>query len=354
MQLTACCGGIASMGPEDPISSRPWPGFRRWSCFEAEVSDGTYLRYLRQSNRKKALVRGESTSRIACVCFRRLRDNLVQDRVARVVNLMSLGRMAIGVNMRLPVYVIHWNAPEWCAETVHSLRSSRGVEVDVTVIDNASEELPIVPESVKRIGMSKNVGFAGAANEALRLVDASGETEFFGIASHDVQVSPDCLAKCLLFATTHPHVGIFGPDFGENTAEQGWVSGSLMLLRTDCVEKIGAFDELFGSYCEEVDYCHRAIAHGWEIGFVEGATAHTHGSSDPSRARLLMNANFTLLAAKEGDWSRVLRRLAGMARRAIAEPGQGWAQSLVLSCKQLLRLSHRQLTARYQSGPPQT
>ena len=246
----------------------------------------------------------------------------------------------------MSVYVIHWNAPERCAETVASLLASGGVDISVTVIDNASERLPDLPNRVEIDQQPKNMGYAGAANRALLLASAEG-AEFFAITSHDIEVAPDAVRGCLEFAIAHPEYGILGLEGGgANDGSDGWLSGSFMLFRADCVADVGRFDALFGSYCEDVDYCHRAIAKGWKLGVPAGARASTRGTFHPERANVLMNANFTMLAAKEGDWRRVLRRLAGMLRRSITEPGNGWPQSFSLSCWQLLRLLRRRFRLR--------
>jgi hypothetical protein len=61
-----------------------------------------------------------------------------------------------------------------------------------------------------------------------------------------------------------------------------------------------------------------------------------------------MNANFTVLAAKEGTWRRVVVRLGGMLRRSFTEPGRGWARSFLISCRQLLGLFLR----KFSCSPP--
>jgi N-acetylglucosaminyl-diphospho-decaprenol L-rhamnosyltransferase len=242
--------------------------------------------------------------------------------------------------MLLPVFVIHWNAPDWCQETVTALRSSVGVDVSITVIDNGSTRLPSLSNDVVIDRRYANIGYSGAANHAIELATAQS-VPFFAVASHDVTVSPDCLEAMIRVASTDPSVGIVGPNFGQDTVVDGWVSGSLMLLRTACVRDVGMFDTIFGSYCEEVDYCHRASARGWQLAIAKEAIATTHGSRHPAQARLLMDANFTLLAAKEGDWRRVFRRIGGMAKRCITDPGGGWQWSLLLSMRQLARLIFR-------------
>jgi N-acetylglucosaminyl-diphospho-decaprenol L-rhamnosyltransferase len=231
------------------------------------------------------------------------------------------------------VFVIHWNAPERCAETVTSLLDSRGVDIAVTVIDNGSARLPDLPGQVMVEQLPQNCGYAGAANRALRL---SREAELVVIASHDVEVAPDCLMSLVRYARSRPRVGIVGPYMGADTVADRWIQGDLMLLRRTCVDEVGAFDELFGSYCEEVDYCHRALDRGWLLAIADGANASSTGRMHPRLAEVLMEANFIVLAAKEGCWGRAARNLVGLVRK------RRW-ESIRIAVVRLSRLGGRQL-----------
>jgi N-acetylglucosaminyl-diphospho-decaprenol L-rhamnosyltransferase len=49
--------------------------------------------------------------------------------------------------------------------------------------------------------------------------------------------------------------------------EVEWVSGSAMLLRREAIEEVGAFDEGYFMYVEDVDLCTRLRASGWKVMF---------------------------------------------------------------------------------------
>ena len=44
-----------------------------------------------------------------------------------------------------------------------------------------------------------------------------------------------------------------------------------MMLRRDCLDEVGLFDERYFSYCEEADLALRARRAGWKVGLVRGA-----------------------------------------------------------------------------------
>jgi GT2 family glycosyltransferase len=244
------------------------------------------------------------------------------------------------VSCRLPIYVIHWNAPDWCVETVEALLASTTVQPDVTVIDNASScAVPTFPRGVTLECLRKNIGYSGGANRALELFRRRTEP-FCCITSHDVHVSPDALELCVRFADGHPDYGILGLN-GEGLSgglvhDQDWISGTFLFLRRACVSTVGDFDQTYGSYVEDIDYCHRARAAGWKVGIVVSARATSQGSVDGRSALILTRANLTLLAAKEGRRRVVVVRVMGMVLRSITNPCEEWPGSLLLTIRKLV------------------
>jgi hypothetical protein len=71
--------------------------------------------------------------------------------------------------------------------------------------------------------------------------------------------------------------------------EADWTIGSFMLARFEAIDAVGAFDERFFVYSEEVDLCRRIHRAGWKIVHVPAVTLLHHGSSvravDPRMAR---------------------------------------------------------------------
>ena len=53
--------------------------------------------------------------------------------------------------------------------------------------------------------------------------------------------------------------------------------GAALLLRRAALEQVGAFDERFFMYFEEVDLCLRLHNAGWKVLFVPGAQVMHHG-----------------------------------------------------------------------------
>lgn len=198
-------------------------------------------------------------------------------------------------------YLVHWRAPEWCRESVLSVLASSGVSVSCTVINNEGEL--DLPAGVKIVETGSNLGFAGGANVALRLaLDATADYIFVGC--HDIRLGELALWKMALVLDNDPGLGIVGPALdgdGGSEPDLEWISGAGMLMRREVVVAV-RFNEKFGSYVEDVDFCYHARRLGWRVGRCEEANATTKGSVDEGRKLILMNANTIAWHLHEHDW----------------------------------------------------
>lgn len=202
----------------------------------------------------------------------------------------------------LPIVILHWNRAERCVGTVARFLAQ---EVDggvrIVVVDNGSapEALAIVragmPAGVELVELPANRGFGPGANAGFRHVldhPQPGDAGWVGLAPHDAEPAPDCLARMLTAVAERPRAGLACADFGDGatpvvdpyfggilapaTVAEGWEPaghphGTLMLARRQVLEEVGLFDERYFAYCEEADLALRAKAAGWETGLIRGA-----------------------------------------------------------------------------------
>jgi N-acetylglucosaminyl-diphospho-decaprenol L-rhamnosyltransferase len=233
--------------------------------------------------------------------------------------------------VRVPVFVIHYESPRWCEESVSSLTTSEGVDVDITVVHNGGE-IPQLPNTTKLIVPDHNLGFTGGANLGIREL-LNTDAEYVLIASHDLIVEPNTLSGMVATAQRHERCGIVGPRYSEpkhdrcriefddgDTIVDAWI-GACLLLKRACVEDVGEFDERFGSYLEDIDYCYRARDLGWEVR-VAPVVADTLGTQS-DRVHAIATANWTLFHLKRApslrDRTRLrLRMLSGYVRALLS------------------------------------
>ena len=202
----------------------------------------------------------------------------------------------------LPVVILHWNRPHRCVPTVERfLAQEVPGGVRVVVVDNGSdpEALALVraglPRDVELVALPRNRGFGPGANAGFRHIlthPRPDDGDWIGLAPHDAEPAPDCLARMLTTVGERPRAGLACADFGDGatpivdpyfggilapaTVTEGWQPaghphGTLMMARRVLLEEVGLFDERYFAYCEEADLALRAAAHGWETGLIRGA-----------------------------------------------------------------------------------
>jgi O-antigen biosynthesis protein len=217
----------------------------------------------------------------------------------------------------LSIIIVNYNVREFLEQALNSLQAALvGLTHEIWVVDNAStdgsvEWLASHFPQVRLIANSGNVGFARANNQAL----AQCNGRFICLLNPDTIVQENTFSSLLAFFEQHPRAGAVGckvlnPDgslqlacrrsfptpwvaltkiiglatlfprsriFGrynltyldpEQSAEVEAISGSFMLIRRETVEQVGLLDEAFFMYGEDLDYCYRIRAGGWQIHYV--------------------------------------------------------------------------------------
>ncbi len=229
--------------------------------------------------------------------------------------------LSIGDDPLQPIaaYVVHWHASDWCQETVATLHASIGVTVDVTVINNGGRlDLGC---TVQVQEMPCNVGFAAAANVALSYF-RERDLPFCFIGCHDIQLAEGALAEMARALERSPTLGVVGPafddsDISSDLVDLEWISGSGLLIRRAVAENI-SFDETYGSYVEDVDFCFRVRDRGWTVARVPNAKATTHGSIDARAAYVLMHGNTLLFFLRRRHFRAFAGRCRLLLRDAVA------------------------------------
>jgi GT2 family glycosyltransferase len=212
--------------------------------------------------------------------------------------------------------------PSRPGEAVSSLHP---LAYDVFVVDNGSTDgsPAMVADEFPRVRLlapGENRGFAAANNLAIREADA----RYLLVLNPDTEVLGDAPAALVRFMDEHPRVGAAGgrllnPDLSfqhscfrfPNLAmsffdffplnhrlvnsrlngryPRAWYArsfpidhplGACMIVRAEIPQRLGAFDEGYFMYAEEVDWCYRIKQAGWEIAYTPDAeTIHYAGAS---------------------------------------------------------------------------
>lgn len=219
---------------------------------------------------------------------------------------------------RVAVVVLDWNGGAETLACLDSVLATRFRPLDVWLVDNASRA-PVLDEArrrhpeVRTIANPSNLGYAGGNNVGIRQALAAG-ADFVLILNNDARLRPDTVDEMVAVARRDARIAAVGAKvlrledprrlwmaWGEVTYRQSlvrlvgeneldgpavsaerdvdWVSGAAILLARPALLALGAFDEDFFAYHEEVDWCASAREQGWRVVYAPRAVALHRGQA---------------------------------------------------------------------------
>lgn len=201
------------------------------------------------------------------------------------------------------IIVVNWNGAKVLKNCLESISKIEYRNWELVVVDNGStDQSNKLYESLKLknkkiIKNEKNLGYAKANNQGFR--KASGK--YILLLNNDTKVKKDFLTILVSYLEKNPEVGVVQPKIAlmdnpqlldnsgafltstgflehwgymakdseefNQTTQVFSTKGACMLIRKELVEKIGLFDEDFGSYFEETDFCWRVWLTGRRVIF---------------------------------------------------------------------------------------
>jgi len=247
---------------------------------------------------------------------------------------------------RVFAIVVTFNGGEVTRDCVSSLQQGCHADLSILVVDNASTKVEQADlharwdgePDIEVITLLENRHFAGGVNAGAARALADGATHLFFL-NNDTVIEPGCIDLLLQEATENPEAGIYGPallDLGDRHAISlgeryaawslalpravlrvrsasassypvGGIMGSAILVSADCLRQVGPYREDLLVYYEEVDFCLRARALGFQPHIVsdaivlhDGMRGFTSGLQ-PYAARLKIR-NQLRLAYDHGGW----------------------------------------------------
>ncbi len=276
---------------------------------------------------------------------------------------------------RLSILIVNWNTREDLLACLGSLRAALiAVPHEVIVVDNASRDgsadaMAAEFPAYRLVRAPRNLGFAGGNN--LGIAEARGELLL--LLNPDTLVAPGQLERLVAYLDEAPRVGIVAPRlvYGDGSFQLSatpfvtpadvyfefarfpralqpraqreprrlytfdplapravdTVMGAAFLIRRQVVAAIGPLDEGYFMYGEEMDWCWRAKAAGWEVHWLPTAEVTHLGGRAAARVPYEMLAHrfastFRFLRLHQGvgaAWlARALLALAALQNALLA------------------------------------
>lgn len=232
---------------------------------------------------------------------------------------------------RVDVGVVTWNSAALTAEAVgRLLGTDQGADLRLLVWDNASTDgtaqaVRSVAPDATIIESDENIGFARAVNRLILHSDAP----WFLALNSDAWPEPGAVGAMVETARNHPQAAAVAPRLlrpdgslehsthpfpslklaamdalglrvmlPKRTAEAlflegawqhdrlrpiDWAVGAALLMRRDALERVGPFDERFFLYNEDLQWCFKARACGFEVWFEPEAVVRHVGNFSGAR-----------------------------------------------------------------------
>jgi GT2 family glycosyltransferase len=232
--------------------------------------------------------------------------------------------------IELAIIIVNFRTAALTEDCLRSLESEIGPAMQVVIVDNASgdgsaERLErVIAERgwfrwARLIRSPRNGGFAAGNNLGIRAIRAAA----YLLLNSDTIVRPGALAGLLAAARARPDAGIIGPGLldgrGEfdqsffrqpapasefirssNTGlvarwlerfdlilprtdrplEVDWLGFACVLVQGTVIEQVGLLDEGYFMYFEDIDYCRRVRAAGYNVLYwPEPKVVHLQGGS---------------------------------------------------------------------------
>jgi hypothetical protein len=223
----------------------------------------------------------------------------------------------------LSIVIVTWNAREVLLPAIDSVfREVKGVSYEVLVSDNDSRDgsadaVEAEFPDARVIRNSKNLGFAGGNNVALR--EAQGR--YIILLNSDTITHGGAFERMVSYMDAHPEVGACGPQLLNpdgskqncfhnfpslateilnvsllkilNPArypskkqsfaqpiEVDAVLGACLLVRREVIARVGLMDDGYFFFLEETDWCARIEEAGWKVVHIPDARiTHLFGES---------------------------------------------------------------------------
>ena len=204
----------------------------------------------------------------------------------------------------LTVIIVHFKTPFHLDLCLQSLDASKGVNLDIIVVDNDSGDL-LPDDLINRYDKvtwllnRRNLGFGAGINAALHLI----RSEHVLILNPDTILGESTLHNAMGIFATKPDIGAIGIRFIDgtghilpeakrnlptpqialqklmsmdsnyyathlNATETGEVevlTGAFLLMKTNLIQDLNGFDEHFFMYGEDIDLCLRIKQSGYRL-----------------------------------------------------------------------------------------
>jgi GT2 family glycosyltransferase len=183
---------------------------------------------------------------------------------------------------------------------VESVLAQVDVDCDIVVVDDGSK-VSYAHEGVQIIRYEEPHGNTHSINAGIKFFD--NKYKYIMNLDNDIELEPNAIKELVTVMESQPSVAIAGSlritnrngkeiRFGHSIDLRGscitlkssciaylcfWVSGCSVLMRSSVIQEIGMFDKRFENYCQDAEWCLRALINDYSVAMVPRSIAHHVG-----------------------------------------------------------------------------
>lgn len=204
------------------------------------------------------------------------------------------------MNRQVCAVILNYNQSEAARRAADELKQSRDVDIDVLMVDAASEsdDRDLLRQHFgqdRLLLLPENRGYAGGMNAGIRFWQKCAPGTPILLVTPDARVAADVAFALLQELQADARIGAVGPVVvyrdapkrrigagGAVDARRGrirllgeiqaptpydadWIEGCCVMLRPEAIDQVGGFDEEYFLYYEEIDLCQRLWRADWRV-----------------------------------------------------------------------------------------
>ena len=211
---------------------------------------------------------------------------------------------------RVSIVILNWNSYQVTLDCLLSLRKMDYRNFEVVLVDNGSvdgspEKLQETVPEIRLIRNPANLGFAGGCNVGIRDALRRG-TDYVLLLNNDTIVAPDFLTQLVHVTESDEKIGAVSPKilffdhpdrlnyaggehrrwrlfpkvFGlrhlddgryDRLREVSFLTGCAFLIKAEVVRKIGALEEVYFHFYEDIEWAFAVLKAGYKAVYVPSA-----------------------------------------------------------------------------------
>ncbi len=208
-------------------------------------------------------------------------------------------------NPKVGIVICNWNKKEYVLNCIKSVIEQEYDDYDLYVVDNASTDgsVEAIRENFPQVNLivnEENLGGSGGFNTGLKRIMAEGKYKYTYLLDNDVVLDNNALKELVTTMERDPQTGIVGsaiyqmdhPDklqtlgafidwqraetkphlvgvtedlVPEKDFEVDYVIACSLLVRNECLSRVGLMDQEYFLYFDEIDWCTRLKRAGYRI-----------------------------------------------------------------------------------------